>query len=392
MSQVNRSPINTASGTGYRYWQDEDFTRFEARLLNEGVDLKTSSTALEVTEKSSGANMSVDVASGYCLVEITRNARTFKVWCENTATENLAISSNASGSTRYDIVCMKVDTTVDPDTQADNMCSLVIVEGTGGAGVPATPSNHLKLAEVEVANGASSISDSEITDTRVAIPNPYDNQKPAHKWCPVNINHSTFEANKSNVGVLSLFNLYPTGLLHYCDDNANDYCNIKYQIPTEVSGSQFLGKYEYDIEFFIALQLGGYNFEASREQDGYWGTADFTEAAVVPADATSTTAHIGFFLKDTELFASNADGSTQTKTSLGTVSSDEVVTLRFVFTEGTSIEFYKNEKLVATHTTNLPDSGDALNLFYGFTVISGSGERGAFIFSDWLRTKAGGGI
>jgi len=44
---------------------------------------------------------------------------------------------------------------------------LVAVTGTPGAGVPSTPDNYAKLAEVEVANGASTIVNADITDSRV---------------------------------------------------------------------------------------------------------------------------------------------------------------------------------------------------------------------------------
>ena len=394
MSVINRSPVNTASGTGYRYWQDEDFTRFEARLLNEGVDMNTSATALEVTEKGAGADMSVDVATGYALVEITRNARTFKVWVENTATANLAINSNASGATRYDLVCVKVDTTLDPDTQADNMCSLIIVEGTGGAGVPATPSNHLKLAEVEVINGAVTIPDAKIVDTRIAIPNPIDNQKPAHKWLPMEMTHSFMETGKSISGAGNFLER-TTYTLHYVHGGAgNEYCNFKESIVAGRSGSGFTGTYAEDVEFFICICPSG-ETTAIGGHIAYYGTGDFTEAAVVPASHTSTIAHIGFFIDGLTIYASNADGAAQTITSLGTFTAGDVFSLRFVFESGTDIKIYKNETLVATHITNLPDSGDNLCLFYGATNVTAGGgvaDINTIIYeSDWLRIKAGGG-
>jgi hypothetical protein len=45
----------------------------------------------------------------------------------------------------------------------------VVVKGTPGAGVPATPANHYKLAEVEVVNGETEIENSMITDTREQV-------------------------------------------------------------------------------------------------------------------------------------------------------------------------------------------------------------------------------
>jgi len=79
----------------------------------------------------------------------------------------LEIAENTSGSTRIDLACVKVDKTITPDEHASNISTAIIVQGTPGAGTPATPDNYLKLAEVEVANGAATIVNVDITDSRV---------------------------------------------------------------------------------------------------------------------------------------------------------------------------------------------------------------------------------
>src|SRR5690606_28164093 len=83
------------------------------------------------------------------------------------AAETLTFSANSSGSTRIDLICIKVDTTV-TDANPDNtgVASLVVVEGTPGAGVPATPANHIALYQVTIANGETEITDAEVTDVR----------------------------------------------------------------------------------------------------------------------------------------------------------------------------------------------------------------------------------
>jgi len=85
------------------------------------------------------------------------------------AEEIVSISSNPSGSTRIDLIAVKVDTTVVSDANSSNVASIVVVEGTPGAGAPATPANHLKLAEVTVASGATSITNANISDSRTYI-------------------------------------------------------------------------------------------------------------------------------------------------------------------------------------------------------------------------------
>jgi len=137
-------------------------------LLREGV-LSVSGDHYEVTEKGT-PDMSVDVATGIGWVlndSFSEFSSSQKFWeVLHDATTNKAISSNASGSTRVDLVCIKVDDGIAPGANGENAATIEIVAGTPGAGAPAVPNDHTKLAEVEVANGASSITNANITDYR----------------------------------------------------------------------------------------------------------------------------------------------------------------------------------------------------------------------------------
>lgn len=86
----------------------------------------------------------------------------------------------------------------------------------------------------------------------------------------------------------------------------------------------------------------------------------------IPNNATSTVRHIGFFVDDGTLYASNADGTTQTKTD---ISSGVTITnwnsYSFVYTAATSIEFKVNGVTKATHTTNIPSGGTDWDLTFG---------------------------
>ena len=124
-----------------------------------------------VTQNSPAA-MSVLVAPGVVYIpnadydELDSNQ--VKFWeAVITVSTAVTITANTSGSTRIDLICAKMDTTITPDEHASNIATLVAVAGTPGAGVPATPDNYAKLAEVEVANGASTIVTADITDSRV---------------------------------------------------------------------------------------------------------------------------------------------------------------------------------------------------------------------------------
>lgn len=87
----------------------------------------------------------------------------------STGSRTLAIGANSSGQTRIDLACLVIDPGAVPDTEASDIAELIIVAGTPGAGAPATPAYHVKLAEITVLNGATSIPNAKITDSRVQI-------------------------------------------------------------------------------------------------------------------------------------------------------------------------------------------------------------------------------
>lgn len=128
---------------------------------------------LLVTENSPAA-MNVLVANGVVYVpNSTYDANVItktKFWRVTVKDETAkTIGANSSGSTRIDLICVKVDKTIEPNEYASNVATVIVVAGTPGAGVPATPADHYKLAEVTVANGASSIVTANIADRRVQL-------------------------------------------------------------------------------------------------------------------------------------------------------------------------------------------------------------------------------
>lgn len=127
---------------------------------------------LLVTEDSP-KGMTVQVAGGIVYVPNSNfdelNSDTPRFYPVVSSAEALTIDNNVSGDTRYDIVCVKIDKTISPDPDADNIATKVVIKGTSGGGVPATPANHYKLAEIRVVNGATEIENSMITDKREQI-------------------------------------------------------------------------------------------------------------------------------------------------------------------------------------------------------------------------------
>jgi len=88
--------------------------------------------------------------------------------------------------------------------------------------------------------------------------------------------------------------------------------------------------------------------------------SDTCSTGGIDADATSTDRHIGFYWQDGTCYASNADGTTQTKTDISASFTYTVWnTYKIVNDAGTNIKFYVNNVLLATHTTNLPSGNNA---------------------------------
>lgn len=119
-------------------------------------------------------NMSVDIAVGrgyFKKTVITYHGYTDSV-------ENPAIAANNSGNPRIDAVVVYVDLAVSANTDASNVLKFLVVQGSPNAS-PIAPTDgeiqtavgsgnpFIRLANVTVANGASSITNANIADTRV---------------------------------------------------------------------------------------------------------------------------------------------------------------------------------------------------------------------------------
>lgn len=102
--------------------------------------------------------MFVKVSDGECVIE--------SYWGQlsSSAPQPLAIPSNSSGSTRYDLAIVRAD-------WVNNVINLDILVGTPGTGTPPTPTRNtskweVPLAVVKVASGAVTINPADVTDAR----------------------------------------------------------------------------------------------------------------------------------------------------------------------------------------------------------------------------------
>lgn len=106
-----------------------------------------------------GSGLTVAVAAGYAMVASTTSGQggyRFGLM----ATGTLTVAANATGSTRLDLVVAQVHDLGTSSSFAD----VNIITGT--TSLPVTPSGAIPLAQVSVANGASSLSSGDITDLR----------------------------------------------------------------------------------------------------------------------------------------------------------------------------------------------------------------------------------
>jgi len=155
----------------YAIWQqNEEFSARKDRgiieaLFTEGV-LDPGGAELAVSERSLGANMSVDVAPGRAVVDGDEQADQRAYLAVNEDDLNLAVTAADATNTRYDRVVVRVR-----DSAVSGVVDGPVVEviaGTAGSGdPPAEPDSAVTLATVEVGAGVSSITDADITDQRL---------------------------------------------------------------------------------------------------------------------------------------------------------------------------------------------------------------------------------
>lgn len=85
------------------------------------------------------------------------------------ADQEIDVSSNASGLVRTDLVCQKIDKITTPNDDGSNVAPAIMVEGTPGSGAPAVPNDHYAVAQLDLPDGYSAVTNAMITDLRQAI-------------------------------------------------------------------------------------------------------------------------------------------------------------------------------------------------------------------------------
>lgn len=157
-------------------YTDEEFAWFQTLLLSQGI-IGNAAGAIGMQVAQLGTpGMGVQVSAGKALVQITKGGRTFKVVVENDAAANVLIAGNSSGSNRVDAIIVRVDVDAEPNVSKSNVGTIEVVLGSGvaalnDAAVQAAigSDGFYRLANVTVANGAVSILNGSIADTRSKV-------------------------------------------------------------------------------------------------------------------------------------------------------------------------------------------------------------------------------
>lgn len=133
---------------------------YDALVTTEGVI-----SGLKAVQRAAGANFSVDVGAGFCVIAGDDVANQGKYLCQSTAVENVAIPSPPVSGSRIHRVIARVKDEAHEGTWSTYEWTLECLEDTG-SGTPALPDSAITLALVTVASGASNVSTGNIADGR----------------------------------------------------------------------------------------------------------------------------------------------------------------------------------------------------------------------------------
>lgn len=115
-------------------------------------------------------DMTVAVSAGVAIVTATPTAQSSQnLRIKNTASANVTISANSSGSTKYDWVYISISAAnaANPNAAGDNVATLTTSRSSSSAADDGAPPTYgYPLAVVTVANGAISITNGNIRDIR----------------------------------------------------------------------------------------------------------------------------------------------------------------------------------------------------------------------------------
>lgn len=158
----------------------------------------------------------INISTGVAYVTATptsQNSQALRVKC--TVTGTLAISSNSSGSTKYDWIYISVSATnaANPAVGADNVATIVASRSTSASTDDGTPPTYgYPIAVVTVANGFSTITNGNIRDVRTNSTVNLGSSSVSSGWIDLGYtpNTITYNGNRSYDLVFNSVNLTST--------------------------------------------------------------------------------------------------------------------------------------------------------------------------------------
>lgn len=163
-------------GTNSHQTVSEELNNVATDFVSQGVigtfTSGSPNTGAFAVTQDTGSDMAVAILSGRAYVAGTPSGQDAQILSARMTSNysDYTINSNSSGSTRYDWIYLSFSATnaSTPDSAADNVITLYTSRSTSNATDNGSPPTYgLLLAVVTVANGASSITNGNITDKRV---------------------------------------------------------------------------------------------------------------------------------------------------------------------------------------------------------------------------------
>lgn len=141
-------------------------------LASEGVLDANASGDFEAS--ADGTNMQIDVLKGVAYVKNdawVKATSTTKFWrVESDGTEIVTLDAADASQDRIDLIILQVNDAAVADDEASNVATITKVTGTPAAVpvAPTMPDDAIELAQVEVAASVTTISNTDITDSRLS--------------------------------------------------------------------------------------------------------------------------------------------------------------------------------------------------------------------------------
>jgi hypothetical protein len=150
------------------------------------------------------------------------------------ADTSVAISSNGSGSNRVDAVVLYIDKSASANSDATNVAKLAVVQGTTSAPSDGTVQSSvgasnpfLRLANVTVGSGVTSITSGNIADTRVNVQFQIPNRSGQDGWIDALDTWTYVSATTFTIGIDATSYLQPGDKLRWKQGGAYKYGWVK---------------------------------------------------------------------------------------------------------------------------------------------------------------------